>query len=124
MAIMALKGGARVRVTVCDINEERIAAWNSDELPIYEPGLDAIVKECRGKSLFFTTDVGGSVAAASIVFVSVRLPAKRNQFLSTHARPPFSGQRHSSFTHRTSVLEICKLPPRAAGGAVCCCCRR
>lgn len=64
------------QITVVDINEERIAAWNSDELPIYEPGLDEIVKECRGKNLFFSTDVGGAIAAAELVFVSVNTPTK------------------------------------------------
>jgi hypothetical protein len=42
-----------VTVTIVDVNPVRIAAWNSDNLPIYEPGLDAVVKECRGKNLFF-----------------------------------------------------------------------
>jgi hypothetical protein len=45
---------------VVDINAPRIAAWNSDELPIYEPGLFEIVKECRGKNLFFSTNVAGA----------------------------------------------------------------
>lgn len=65
-----------VQITVVDINEARIAAWNSDELPIYEPGLDEIVKECRGKNLFFSTDVAGAIAEAELVFVSVNTPTK------------------------------------------------
>jgi UDPglucose 6-dehydrogenase len=73
---MALKGKENVHVTVVDINEARIAAWNSDDLPIYEPGLDEIVKECRGKNLFFSTNVGEAIAAADIVFVSVNTPTK------------------------------------------------
>ena len=56
-----------MKVTVVDINEARIAAWNSDELPIYEPGLEEIVKECRGKNLFFSTDVGGAIKEADMV---------------------------------------------------------
>ena len=58
-------------VTVADINEERIAAWNSDNLPIYEPGLDVLVKKCRGKNLFFTTDAVSAIRNAYIIFVSV-----------------------------------------------------
>jgi len=46
-----------IRVNVVDINQSRIDAWNSDELPIYEPGLDEVVKSTRGKNLFFSTDV-------------------------------------------------------------------
>ncbi len=46
-----------IQVTVVDQNPVRIAQWNSDSLPIYEPGLEEIVKECRGRNLFFSTDV-------------------------------------------------------------------
>lgn len=52
-----------------DINEVRIAAWNTDKLPIYEPGLLEVVKEARGRNLFFSTDVNKHVAEADIVFV-------------------------------------------------------
>ena len=52
-----------------DINEVRIAAWNSDKLPIYEPGLDDVVVAARGRNLFFSTDVNKHVGEADIVFV-------------------------------------------------------
>jgi UDPglucose 6-dehydrogenase len=66
------------RVVVVDINEERIAAWNSDDfaLPIYEPGLVDVVREVRGKNLFFTTDVREAVESCDIVFVGVNTPTK------------------------------------------------
>jgi UDPglucose 6-dehydrogenase len=75
--VIALKGGEHVKVTVVDINEARIAAWNSDELPIYEPGLDEVVKQCRGKNLFFSTDVNAAIKAADLIFVSVNTPTKQ-----------------------------------------------
>lgn len=50
---------------------QRIAAWNSDNLPIYEPGLYEVVKQVRGKNLFFSTDVESAVRDAEIIFVSV-----------------------------------------------------
>jgi len=56
MAMIAFKC-PQYKVTVVDINQERIAQWNSDELPVYEPGLDEIVKAARGKNLFFDTDI-------------------------------------------------------------------
>ena len=59
-----------------DLWKERIDSWNSDELPIYEPGLDELVKACRGKNLFFSTDVEGVVADSDIIFVSVNTPTK------------------------------------------------
>jgi len=65
-----------VRVTVTDVNAERIAAWNSDRLPIFEPGLDEVVRRARGRNLFFSTDVAGGIRAADIIFVSVNTPTK------------------------------------------------
>merc|ERR1712176_519393 len=57
-------------------NEARIAAWNSDDLPIYEPGLDEVVKACRGRNLFFSTDIKGAIEEADIIFASVNTPTK------------------------------------------------
>lgn len=65
-----------IEVHVVDMNAKRIAAWNSDQLPIYEPGLDEIVKERRGKNLFFTTAVQETIKAADIIFVAVNTPTK------------------------------------------------
>lgn len=65
-----------IQVTVVDINHERIAAWNSDELPIYEKGLDELVFAARGKNLFFSTDVEKSIDEADIIFMSVNTPTK------------------------------------------------
>lgn len=75
MAVIALKC-PEIEVAVVDIAAPRINAWNSDHLPIYEPGLDDVVKECRGRNLFFSTDVEKHVAEADIVFVSVNTPTK------------------------------------------------
>jgi UDPglucose 6-dehydrogenase len=75
MAVIALKA-PDIQVTVVDMNATRIAAWNSDTLPIYEPGLDEVVKAARGRNLFFSTDVKGTIAAADIIFVSVNTPTK------------------------------------------------
>ncbi len=65
-----------IQVTVVDISEERIRAWNSDTLPIYEPGLHEIVRECRGKNLHFSTDVATAVTEADLIFISVNTPTK------------------------------------------------
>ena len=67
---------AHIDVTVVDINAERIAAWESDELPVYEPGLLDVVKEARGRNLFFSTDVDGAIEASDIIFISVNTPTK------------------------------------------------
>ncbi len=66
----------KVKVTVVDVNPARIAAWNSDQLPIYEPGLAEVVNRARGHNLFFSTDVPGGIRAADIIFVSVNTPTK------------------------------------------------
>jgi UDPglucose 6-dehydrogenase len=64
------------QVTVVDINSERIARWDSDDLPIYEPGLLEVVQEARGRNLFFSTDIPQAIAEADILFVSVNTPTK------------------------------------------------
>jgi UDPglucose 6-dehydrogenase len=75
MAMIAAKC-PHYRVTVVDINEEKIHQWNSDNLPIYEPGLDELVKEARNRNLFFSTDTKTGIREADIVFVSVNTPTK------------------------------------------------
>jgi UDPglucose 6-dehydrogenase len=65
-----------ISVNVVDLNEKRIAAWNSDELPIYEPGLYEIVVSGRGKNLRFGTDVREAIRAADMIFVCVGTPTK------------------------------------------------
>ena len=75
MAVIAQKAPS-IRVTVVDMNQPRIDAWNSDTLPIYEPGLDEVVREGRGRNLFFSTQVAGEINAADIIFVAVNTPTK------------------------------------------------
>lgn len=64
------------KVTVVDINQHRIDAWNSENLPVYEPGLLEIVKAQRAKNLFFSTDVIKGIQEAEIIFVCVNTPTK------------------------------------------------
>jgi UDPglucose 6-dehydrogenase len=66
----------QLTVTITDINRERIDAWNSDNLPIFEPGLDDVVRRTRGRNLFFSTDIPGEIRLADIIFVSVNTPTK------------------------------------------------
>ena len=75
MAMIA-KNCPEHKITVVDINKDRIDRWNSDELPIYEPGLLKVVKEARGRNLFFQTDVAEATTDADIIFVSVNTPTK------------------------------------------------
>lgn len=75
MAVIAQKNPDR-KVIVADISQARIDAWNSDDLPIYEPGLQEVVASCRGKNLFFTTDVAAAIRECDIIFVGVNTPTK------------------------------------------------
>lgn len=78
MAVIAQKC-PHIKVTVVDVNESRINAWNSsndDDLPIYEPGLAAVVKEARGRNLFFSTNVEQAIDEAEMIFISVNTPTK------------------------------------------------
>ena len=110
-----------IEVTVVDLNATRIAAWNSGELPVYEPGLDAVVHRARGRNLFFIGQLEGAkkLADADIVFISVNTPTKTEgegagkasdlryvescaQFIAEHA------------TGHTIVVEKSTMPVRAA----------
>ena len=75
MAMIAAKC-PDICVTVTDPNDKRIAAWNSDALPVYEPGLQQVVESARGRNLFFSTDVRKAIREADIIFVSVGTPTK------------------------------------------------
>lgn len=75
MAMIALKC-PEYRIEVVDINKEKIKQWNSDQIPIYEPGLDEIIKKVRNKNMFFTTEVDEGIRRADIIFVSVNTPTK------------------------------------------------
>lgn len=75
MAVIAAKC-PQYKVTVVDIDKEKIHAWNSDHLPIYEPGLDELVKKARDKNLFFSTEIDRNIRQADIIFVSVNTPTK------------------------------------------------
>jgi len=75
MAMIASKC-PHINVAVVDINRERIDAWNSDTLPVYEPGLDEIVKKSRNQNLFFSTEVDKKIEESEIIFISVNTPTK------------------------------------------------
>lgn len=78
MAVIAQKC-PDIKVTVVDLNEQRIRDWNdvdTNNIPIYEPGLSAIVAEARGRNLFFSTEVDAAIAEADMIFISVNTPTK------------------------------------------------
>ena len=78
MAVIAQKC-PHIKVTVVDVNASRIAAWNDNDLnnlPVFEPGLDSIVKEARGRNLFFSTNIDQAIDEADMIFISVNTPTK------------------------------------------------
>lgn len=78
MSVIAQKN-PDIKVTVVDLNVQRIADWNSDDLnqlPIFEPGLDEVVAEARGRNLFFSTNVDEAIDEADMIFISVNTPTK------------------------------------------------
>ena len=77
MAVIALKC-PEIIVTVVDINQERIDAWNGplDKLPVFEPGLAKVVEEARGRNLFFSTDIDQAIQASEMIFMAVNTPTK------------------------------------------------
>ena len=78
MSVIALKC-PDIKVTVVDLNKQRIDAWNDEDLgklPIYEPGLAEVIKEARGKNLFFSTEVDAAIEEAEMIFIAVNTPTK------------------------------------------------
>ncbi len=77
MAVIALKC-PHVNVTVVDANPDKIKAWNGplDSLPVYEAGLAEVVKEARGRNLFFSDDIPGNIEKAEMIFMAVNTPTK------------------------------------------------
>ena len=107
------------KVTVVDINAERIAQWNSERLPVFEPGLDEIVQLTRGRNLFLSTDIDEAIVAADIIFVSVNTPTKTYNVGSGHAADlkyiELSARRIASVaTGKKIVVEKSTLPVRTA----------
>jgi UDPglucose 6-dehydrogenase len=111
-----------IQVTVVDLNAERIAAWNDPDLgalPVYEPGLDAVVGRARGRNLHFTTEVDGAIAEADMVFLAVNTPTKTRgvgagqasdlRWIEASAR-----QVAASARGHTIVVEKSTLPVRTA----------
>jgi UDPglucose 6-dehydrogenase len=75
MAAIAMKC-PQYKVSVVDISEARIKAWQTDNLPIYEPGLLDVVQAARGRNLFFSTDISAAIRESEVIFVSVNTPTK------------------------------------------------
>ena len=77
MAVIALKC-PHINVTVVDANPEKIKSWNGplENLPVYEPGLSEVVKEARGRNLFFSDDIAGNIEKSEMIFMAVNTPTK------------------------------------------------
>jgi len=75
MAVIALKC-PQYKVSVVDVSESRIKAWQTNDLPIYEPGLLEVVQATRGRNLFFSTDIDAAIRESEVIFVSVNTPTK------------------------------------------------
>ena len=111
-----------VQVTVVDINQNRIDAWNDSDLsklPVYEPGLDAVVQRSRGRNLFFSTGVDEAIAAADMVFISVNTPTKTKGLGAGQASDlrwveACARQVAQSAQGHTIVVEKSTLPVRTA----------
>jgi UDPglucose 6-dehydrogenase len=108
-----------VEVTIVDLNAKRIADWNSDRLPIYEPGLAEIVQECRGKNLFFSTDVQKGIEDNDIIFASVNTPTKTSGIGAGRAADlrfiESVGRTIAKHSHRSKIIiEKSTVPVRTA----------
>ena len=111
-----------IKITVSDINESRINAWNDSDtsnLPIYEPGLDTLISLCRNKNLFFTTNIKESISNADLIFLSVNTPTKTKGIGAGKASDlkfiEASARQIAKFSKgHTIVVEKSTLPVRTA----------
>jgi len=81
---VGLVGGAGIsefghQVTCADIDQNKIERLKAGEIPIYEPGLESLVKQNVAKGrLHFSHDVPKSIQNADIIFVAVGTPQRSN----------------------------------------------
>ena len=121
MAVIALNC-PEIMVNVVDINSQKIDAWNSSDfskLPVFEPGLDKVVEQCRGKNLFFSTEVEKNISNAEVIFISVNTPTKTvgvgKGYASDLKWIESSARQISKFAkNHTIVIEKSTLPVRTA----------
>ena len=121
MAVTA-KNCPDLMINVVDISSERIKAWNSTDLsklPVFEPGLKEIIKECRGKNLFFSTEVENNITKADIIFISVNTPTKKfglgKGYTSDLTWIEASARKIAEFSqNHTIIVEKSTLPVRTA----------
>ena len=110
------------KVNVVDLNSDRINAWNNEDLsklPVFEPGLEKIVKKCRGKNLFFSTEIEENIAKADIIFISVNTPTKKRGIGAGYASDlkwiESSARQIAKFSeNHTIVIEKSTLPVKTA----------
>ena len=115
MAVIA-KNCPQHRVVVVDMNEAKIAAWKSDNLPIFEPGLADVVSCGRDRNLFFSTEINRNIAEADVIFVSVNTPTKTFgqgagkaadlQYWEKTARQILENSSHSKIVVEKSTLPV------------------
>ena len=70
-----------VFINIVDIDEIKINAWNSEDLknlPVYEKGLDTLLKKVRNKNLFFSTNISEEISKADLIFICVNTPTKKS----------------------------------------------
>ena len=121
MAVIADKC-SDVKVTLVDIDQKRINAWNDDDLnklPVYEPGLKSLIKRNRKKNLFFTCDIESSIKEADMIFISVNTPTKKSGFGAGYASDlkwvESSARQVAKFSQgHTIVVEKSTVPVRTA----------
>ncbi len=121
MSVIA-KNCPEIEVTVVDLDKSRIDHWNDNnlsKLPIFEPGLDQVIQECRNRNLFFTTDIESSISNADIVFLSVNTPTKVRGIGAGRASDlkwiEASARQVASFAKgHTIVVEKSTIPVRTA----------
>lgn len=110
-----------IQVTIVDISEPRIKAWNSPNLPIYEPGLDKVVKACIGKNLFFSTEVDKGIKEADLIFgkptLQLLLPPSLHLHLFSNTNSFSASLQSPSTPRRRKSASAPAAPPTSPTGS-------
>ena len=121
MAVLAEKC-PDLQIIVVDVNEEKIRQWNSQDInniPVYEPGLEEIIKQTRGENLHFSSDIGSAIAKSDMIFLCVNTPTKNKGFGAGQASDlkwieSCARQVANYSTKHTIIIEKSTLPVRTA----------
>ena len=98
-------------VTCVDINKKKIEGLKKGIIPIYEPGLEQLVKNnCQSHRLFFTTNIKDALAKSSILFIAVGTPMGEDGSADLQYVIDVAKSIGQNMSHHTIVVDKSTVP--------------